>query len=74
MKKIELRNFGTRSVCFFVSLRSGATENMDSIKGDTNADVKGNHIVPQNKFIINIFIREGPGGDGACRDSEDLVH
>merc|ERR1711953_230853 len=25
---------------FFVSLRSGATENMDSTKGDTNADVK----------------------------------
>ena len=47
---------------------------MDSTKGDTNADVKGNHIVPQNKFIINIFIREGPGGDGACGDSEDLVH
>lgn len=48
---------------------------MDSTKGDTNADVKGNRTAPKKTiFFINDFIREGPGGDGACGDSEDLVH
>ena len=40
-KKIELGNFGTRSVCFLSYRDQEHDKNMDTTKSDTNADVKG---------------------------------